>query len=183
MNEINNIDINNNFKINKWNIHKKMISEIQQFKINGILTYKNGIKKIFLKFYLDNIKSENYSFIIYNFFGKKIFEFISNNNKLFLKNGKEIINLDNNKYLIEENYKILIKNLSSWIIGLPGDSKEFRINKIGRLKEIKHTYNSKKYIVKYHKYHNSTNPPLPINIEFNQGNDFINLRIKNWILS
>ncbi|BBA85145.1 lipoprotein insertase outer membrane protein LolB [Candidatus Nardonella dryophthoridicola] len=176
----NNINIKTN-NINKWNYHKNMLYKIKKFKVNGIITYKSGINKFFIKFYLYNINTNKFKFKAYTYFGIKLIDFIFSYNNI--KNKNTIFNKNNffEEYFIKN---IPIENINSWLIGLPGNAKKFIYdNKLGYLKEVYFTHNSNKLNIKYHKYLNNIIPPMPIKIELNQNNkNKIYLNINNWLL-
>ena len=77
---------------------------------------------------------------------------------------------------------IPLNSLRQWIIGLPGDATDYKLDDQYRLRELNYTQNGKTWHVTYGGYTSDTQPALPSNVELNNGAQRIKLKMDNWIV-
>lgn len=77
---------------------------------------------------------------------------------------------------------IPLNSLRQWILGLPGDATDYKLDDQYRLSEITYSQNGKKWKVVYGGYDTKTQPAMPANMELTEGGQRIKLKMDNWIV-
>ncbi|CUR53692.1 Outer-membrane lipoprotein LolB [Serratia symbiotica] len=178
-------DINNFYTLSQWNIHQKIIHQLKQYKAYGSFIYISKNKKIYSRFFLQQYSPKNYRLIITNLLGDIEIDINVLENKIKLINYK-------NKYYYYNAEKIFKKltgitiplnTLHQWIIGLPNESKKFIINnQYYFVNKFIYQKNNLIWIINYLEYDHKIKPKLPKKIEILQNNEYIKIKINNWIL-
>ncbi len=71
--------------------------------------------------------------------------------------------------------------IGQWILGLPGDATDYKLDDQYRLSELNYTQNGKTWKVVYGGDDSKTQPALPSNMELTEGSQRIKLKMDNWI--
>ncbi|MGC6744265.1 lipoprotein insertase outer membrane protein LolB [Escherichia coli] len=74
---------------------------------------------------------------------------------------------------------IPLNSLRQWILGLPGDATDYKLDDQYRLSEITYSQNGKNWKVVYGGYDTKTQPAMPANMELTDGGQRI--KLKKWI--
>lgn len=77
---------------------------------------------------------------------------------------------------------IPLNSLRQWILGLPGDATDYKLDDQYRLSEITYSQNGKNWKVVYGGYDTKTHPAMPANMELTDGGQRIKLKMDNWIV-
>ncbi|VTP69242.1 Outer-membrane lipoprotein lolB precursor [Leclercia adecarboxylata] len=77
---------------------------------------------------------------------------------------------------------IPITSLRQWILGLPGDATDYKLDDQYRLSEVNYSQNGKSWKVVYGGYDSHSKPALPSSLELTEGNQRIKLKMDNWIV-
>ncbi len=77
---------------------------------------------------------------------------------------------------------IPLNSLRQWILGLPGDATDYKLDDQYRLSEITYSQNGKNWKVVYGGYDTKTQPAMPANMELTDGGQRIKLKMDNWIV-
>ncbi len=77
---------------------------------------------------------------------------------------------------------IPLNSLRQWILGLPGDATDSKLDSQYRLSELNYTQNGKTWKVTYGGYDAKSTPAMPSNMELNQDGQRIKLKMDNWIV-
>ncbi len=71
---------------------------------------------------------------------------------------------------------IPLNSLRQWILGLPGDATDYKLDDQYRLSEITYSQNGKNWKVVYGGYDTKTQPAMPANMELTDGGQRIKLK-------
>ena len=77
---------------------------------------------------------------------------------------------------------IPLNSLRQWILGLPGDATDYKLDAQYRLSEVNYSQNGKRWKVVYSAYDSKTQPAMPANMELSDGDQRIKLKMDNWIV-
>ena len=75
---------------------------------------------------------------------------------------------------------IPINSLRKWILGIPGEATDYKLDENYRLKEVNYSQNGKNWTVTYGGYDTKTQPALPSNMELREGDQRIKLKMDSW---
>lgn len=169
-----------------WKIHKRSISRIIHYQARGTFVYISGTQKIYARFYFQQNNNRSYRLIIMNAFGNNAIDLTVKPFMVkILVNHKKKCYITYNPELILKSFigmDIPIRNIQKWILGLPGDSTNFILNKRGYIKKINYTKKGISWLIEYKNYHNNMILPLPNNMNIYIYGKYIKLKIDNWSL-
>ena len=77
---------------------------------------------------------------------------------------------------------IPITSLRQWILGLPGDATDYKLDDQYRLSEVNYSQNGKSWKVVYGGYDSNSKLALPSSLELTEGSQRIKLKMDNWIV-
>ena len=77
---------------------------------------------------------------------------------------------------------IPLNSLRQWILGLPGDATDYKLDDQYRLSEVNYSKDGKNWKVVYSAYDSKTQPAMPANMELSDGDQRIKLKMDNWIV-
>ena len=77
---------------------------------------------------------------------------------------------------------IPLNSLRQWILGLPGDATDYKLDDQYRLSEVNYSQGGKNWKVVYSAYDSKTSPAMPANMELSDGAQRIKLKMDNWIV-
>ncbi|SUH15381.1 outer membrane lipoprotein [Salmonella enterica subsp. enterica] len=77
---------------------------------------------------------------------------------------------------------IPLNSLRQWILGLPGDATDYKLDDQYRLSEVNYRQDGKNWKVVYGGYDSKTQPAMPANMELSDGSQRIKLKMDNWIV-
>ena len=77
---------------------------------------------------------------------------------------------------------IPLESLRQWILGLPGDATDYRLDDQYRLSEVNYERDDKNWKVTYSDYSDKVQPAFPSNMELSDGEQRIKLKMDNWIV-
>lgn len=77
---------------------------------------------------------------------------------------------------------IPLNSLRQWILGLPGDATDYKLDDQYRLSEVNYSKDGKNWKVVYSAYDSKTQPAMPANMELSDGSQRIKLKMDNWIV-
>lgn len=75
-----------------------------------------------------------------------------------------------------------LNSLRQWILDLPGDATDYKLDDQYRLSEITYSQNGKNWKVVYGGYDTKTRSAMPANMELTDGGQHIRLGMDNWIV-
>ncbi|MNL42312.1 Outer-membrane lipoprotein LolB precursor [compost metagenome] len=97
--------------------------------------------------------------------------------------GKRYVS-DNAEEMIRKltGMAIPLDNLRQWMLGLPGEANDFKLDDQYRLNSLTYQQGAQTWTVDYQDYNNSLQPQLPSRLELKQGDQRIKLKMDNWTL-
>lgn len=97
--------------------------------------------------------------------------------------GKRYVS-DNAEEMIRKltGMAIPLDNLRQWMLGLPGEASDFKLDDQYRLNSLSYQQGNQTWTVDYQDYNNSLTPQLPSRLELKQGDQRIKLKMDNWTL-
>ncbi|WP_348666134.1 lipoprotein insertase outer membrane protein LolB [Arsenophonus symbiont of Ornithomya chloropus] len=167
----------------EWAIHKKKLIKLIKFNTRGSFSYIDGYNKIYANFFLQQNNFLHYYLFFSNPLGTTEFMiYVTPNFTTITDKAGKNYTTTNPEQLIHQliNIKIPIENFSYWLIGLPINATSFTLNKNGLLKTIQYIQNKETWNINYLSYSTKNKLKLPNNIELQQSDRYIKLKIHNW---
>ncbi len=185
MNACTTIKPTNSIATGQWQMHKKSLQKISTYQIRGSLSYLFHKKKIYVRFLLQQFSPQHYRMLLTNQFGRTELDIKIQPNivKLTDHKGNHYLG-DNPEEMIHKltGIEIPIKNLFQWMLGLPGESKDFTLDNRYYLRNLTYQNSNLIWIVDYQDYRNERGMLLPIKLELKQGDQYIKIKIDRWTL-
>lgn len=170
----------------QWRQHQQEVQKITKYQTRGAFAYLHDTQKIYARFNWQQTGPEEYRLLLTNPLGSTELELNVQPAQVQLttNDGKRHITQDAESTLAQlTGMPIPLNSLRQWILGLPGDAKNYRLNDKYQLKEIKYRQNGKVWKVVYNDYDNKITPTLPSNMELSSGALRIKLKMDNWTLT
>ncbi|MEX0447684.1 lipoprotein insertase outer membrane protein LolB [Xenorhabdus sp. SGI246] len=167
----------------QWHDRKQQLQNLKHYQTRGSFAYLANEKKVYARFFWQQYTVNNYKLLLLNPLGTTELELFVQPNMIQLTDheGKKYIS-DNPEDLIYQltHMNIPLDNLKNWIIGLPGNAKNFQLDKNYLLKSVSDGAGDEVWQVNYQGYDTSITPALPNRLELIQGNNRIKLKMDNW---
>ncbi|WP_157993609.1 lipoprotein insertase outer membrane protein LolB [Candidatus Erwinia haradaeae] len=165
-----------------WYIHQQLIQRITQYKIHGTLSLFSHNHKIHVFFYWQQFSPHHYRLIFTNILGIT---------ELQLNQENQVVRIIYRKvqYVVSEQYveemiyhltgiNISLESFRQWIMGLPSNSSDIRLDKENRLREIHFIHKGKPLHIFYLKYKKELGVSfMPSRIEVYQGHELLKIHI------
>lgn len=167
----------------QWQQHQAQVARITQYETRGAFAYLSDKQKVYARFFWQQTSPERYRLLLTNPLGST---------ELQLDVGQGAVQLVDNK---GQRYKatdaeemisqltgmpIPVNSLRQWMLGLPGEATDYKLDNDYRLRELNYTQDGKTWTVTYSSYDTKTTPPLPSNMELREGDQRIKLRMDSW---
>lgn len=168
-----------------WLTHKKNLESLNEYQARGKFAYIDTNKTTSANFAWYQRNQNEYRLLLTTPFGNRVVELNVVPNLTQLTDDKNQIHINSDaQALIYEltGMQIPLNNLRQWLIGLPGESTDYRLDKNYRLSQLNFAENGLQWQVKYLNYSDKTQPELPSDIELAQNGHRIKIRISNWEL-
>lgn len=168
-----------------WLERKQALENLEKYQARGKFAYITANKTNSANFAWYQNQSDEYRLLLTTPFGNRVVELnvtptvtqlTDDNNKIHLNSDAETL-----IYQLT-GMNIPINSLRQWLVGLPGDSTDYRLDKNYRITELNFAENGLAWHVKYLGYNDKTNPVLPTDLEIAQSGQKIKLRVSNWDL-
>lgn len=168
-----------------WLTHKKSLENLDEYQARGKFAYITANKTTSANFAWYQRNQREYRLLLTTPFGNRVIELNVTPNLTQLTDDKNQIYINSDaQTLIYEltGMQIPLNNLHQWLIGLPGESTDYRLDKNYRLNQLDFTEDGLQWQVKYLGYSDKTQPELPADIELTQDGHRIKIRVSNWEL-
>lgn len=168
-----------------WLNHKKSLESLDTYQARGKFAYITSGKTTSANFAWYQRNQNEYRLSLTTPFGNRVVELNVSPDITQLTDDRDQIHLNSDaQTLIYEltGMQIPLSNLRQWLIGLPGESTDYRLDKDYHLSQVNFTENGLSWQVKYLNYSNKTYPALPTDLELTQNGQRIKLRISDWEL-
>lgn len=169
----------------EWRQHEQSVAQLARYQTRGSFAYISGTQKVYARFNWQQTGADRYRLLLTNPLGSTELD-------LNVQPGMaQVTNSQGKKYASNDPQDMIHKltgmnipldNLRKWMLGLPGDAADFTLDDRGLLKQVNYHQDAQQWTVTYLGYRDDVNPPLPANLELQQGEQRIKLKMDNWIL-
>lgn len=169
----------------QWRQHQQQIRQLNQYQTRGAFAYISDSQKVYARFFWQQTGQDNYRLLLTNPLGSTELELNAKPGSVELVDNKgQHYNADDAEEMIGKltGMPIPLNSLRQWILGLPGEATDYKLDSQYRLSELNYTQNGKTWKVVYSGYDSKTQPALPSNMELTEGAQRIKLKMDNWIV-
>ena len=167
----------------QWRAHEQAVQQLEQYQTRGSFAYLSDQKKVYARFFWQQYSSDRYRLLLTNPLGSTELDLNVQKNVVQLTDnqGKRYVS-DNAEEMIRKLTGIPLDNLRQWMLGLPGEANDFKLDDQYRLNSLTYQQGGQTWTVDYQDYNNSLQPQLPSRLELKQGDQRIKLKMDNWTL-
>lgn len=168
----------------QWRQHQQEVRALNQFQTRGAFAFISDQQKVYARFFWQQTGQDRYRLLLTNPLGSTELELNAAPGAVELVDNKgQHYKADDAEEMIGKltGMPIPLNSLRQWIVGLPGDAKDYKLDDQFRLSEINYSQNGKNWKVVYNGYDTKTQPALPSNLELSDGGQRIKLKMDNWI--
>ena len=168
----------------QWRQHQQEVRALNQFQTRGAFAFISDQQKVYARFFWQQTGQDRYRLLLINPLGSTELELNAAPGAVELVDNKgQHYKADDAEEMIGKltGMPIPLNSLRQWIVGLPGDATDYKLDDQFRLSEINYSQNGKNWKVVYNGYDTKTQPALPSNLELSDGGQRIKLKMDNWI--
>ncbi|MGY6029259.1 lipoprotein insertase outer membrane protein LolB [Phytobacter sp. AG2a] len=168
----------------QWRQHQQEVRALNQFQTRGAFAFISDQQKVYARFFWQQTGQDRYRLLLTNPLGSTELELNAAPGAVELVDNKgQHYKADDAEEMIGKltGMPIPLNSLRQWIVGLPGDATDYKLDDQFRLSEINYSQNGKNWKVVYNGYDTKTQPALPSNLELSDGGQRIKLKMDNWI--
>lgn len=168
----------------QWREHQQEIHKLNQYQTRGAFAYLSDEQKVYARFFWQQTGQDRYRLLLTNPLGSTELSLTAQpgSAQLVDNQGKTYTDADGEEMIGKlTGMPIPLNSLRQWILGLPGDATDYKLDDQYRLREVNYTQNGKTWKVVYGGY-NDQKPALPANMELTEGSQRIKLKMDNWIV-
>jgi len=169
----------------EWRAHQQQVQQITHYQTRGSFAYLSDTKKVYARFFWQQYAANRYRLLLTNPIGGTEMDLrVTPEEVLVTDNqGKQHRSDDANAMISAlTGMSIPLDSLRQWILGIPGDASDFRLDDRYRLKQVTYKQDGQTWNVEYQAYSDSVQPTLPERLELQQGEQRIKLKMDNWDL-
>jgi len=167
----------------QWREHQQAVEKITQYQTRGAFAYLSDRQKVYARFNWQQTAPDRYRLLLTNPLGSTELQLDQQGQvaQIVDNKGKRYVSNDAAKMISQlTGMSIPLDNLRQWILGLPGDAKDFTLDDQYRLREVNYSQDGKQWKVTYQGYDRQQTPPLPSNLELREGDQRIKLKMDSW---
>lgn len=168
----------------QWREHQQEIRKLNQYQTRGAFAYLSDEQKVYARFFWQQTGQDHYRLLLTNPLGSTELSLTAQpgSAQLVDNQGKTYTDVDGEEMIGKlTGMPIPLNSLRQWILGLPGNATDYKLDDQYRLREVNYTQNGKTWKVVYSGY-NDQKPALPANMELTEGSQRIKLKMDNWIV-
>jgi outer membrane lipoprotein LolB len=168
-----------------WQQHQQDVRQLSQYQTRGAFAFLNDKQKVYARFFWQQTGKDNYRLLLTNPLGSTEMSLTAKSGSATLidNKGQSYTSTDAEELIGKlTGMPIPLNSLRQWILGLPGDATDYKLDDQARLSEINYTQNGKNWKVVYSGYASNSKPSLPSNMELTQGSERIKLKMDSWIV-
>lgn len=169
----------------QWRQHQQDVRNLNQYQTRGAFAYLSDSQKVYARYFWQQTGQDNYRLLLTNPLGSTELELNARPGEVQLvdNKGQRYTATDGEEMIGKlTGMPIPLNSLRQWILGLPGDATDYKLDSKYRLSELNYTQNGKTWKVVYGGYDEKTQPALPSNMELTQDGQRIKLKMDNWIV-
>lgn len=170
----------------QWRQHQQAVQKIIQYQTRGAFAYLTDDQKVYARFNWQQTGAQRYRLLLTNPLGSTELELNVTPDKVQLttSDGQRHTTEDAERTLTQlTGMPIPLNSLRQWILGLPGEATDYRLNDKYQLKELHYQQDGKNWKVIYSSYDDTIEPALPSNMELRSGSLRIKLKMDNWTVN
>lgn len=169
----------------QWRQHQQEVRALNQYQTRGAFAYLSDQQKVYARFFWQQTGQDRYRLLLLNPLGSTEMELIAQPGSALVTDnkGKKYTGTDAEEMIGKlTGMPIPITSLRQWILGLPGDATDYKLDDQYRLSEVNYSQNGKSWKVVYGGYDSNSKPALPSSLELTEGSQRIKLKMDNWIV-
>ncbi|EDU0500807.1 lipoprotein localization protein LolB [Salmonella enterica subsp. salamae] len=169
----------------QWRQHQQEVRHLNQYQTRGAFAYISDDQKVYARFFWQQTGQDHYRLLLTNPLGSTELELNAQPGNVQLVDNKgQRYTADDAEEMIGKltGMPIPLNSLRQWILGLPGDATDYKLDDQYRLSEVNYRQDGKNWKVVYGGYDNKTQPAMPANMELSDGSQRIKLKMDNWIV-
>ena len=169
----------------QWRQHQQAVRALNQYQTRGAFAYLSDQQKVYARFFWQQTGQDRYRLLLLNPLGSTEMELIAQPGSAQVTDnkGQKYTGTDAEEMIGKlTGMPIPITSLRQWILGLPGDATDYKLDDQYRLSEVNYSQNGKSWKVVYGGYDSHSKPALPSSLELTEGNQRIKLKMDNWIV-
>ncbi|MCT9844006.1 lipoprotein localization protein LolB [Leclercia sp. 29361] len=169
----------------QWRQHQQEVRALNQYQTRGAFAYLSDQQKVYARFFWQQTGQDRYRLLLLNPLGSTEMELIAQPGSAQVTDnkGKKYTGTDAEEMIGKlTGMPIPITSLRQWILGLPGDATDYKLDDQYRLSEVNYSQNGKSWKVVYGGYDSNSKPALPSSLELTEGSQRIKLKMDNWIV-
>jgi len=169
----------------QWRQHQQAVRALNQYQTRGAFAYLSDQQKVYARFFWQQTGQDRYRLLLLNPLGSTEMELIAQPGSAQVTDnkGQKYTGTDAEEMIGKlPGMPIPITSLRQWILGLPGDATDYKLDDQYRLSEVNYSQNGKSWKVVYGGYDSHSKPALPSSLELTEGNQRIKLKMDNWIV-
>jgi len=169
----------------QWRQHQQAVRALNQYQTRGAFAYLSDQQKVYARFFWQQTGQDRYRLLLLNPLGSTEMELIAQPGSAQVTDnkGQKYTGTDAEEMIGKlTGMPIPITSLRQWILGLPGDATDYKLDDQYRLSEVNYSQNGKSWKVVYGGYDSHSKPALPSSLELTEGSQRIKLKMDNWIV-
>lgn len=169
----------------QWRQHQQDVRQLNQYQTRGAFAFISDNQKVYAHFFWQQTGQDNYRLLLTNPLGSTELSLTAKPGSVTLvdNKGKSYTATDAEEMIGKlTGMPIPLNSLRQWILGLPGDATDYRLDAQARLSELNYSKNGKTWKVVYSSYDSKTTPAMPTNMELTEGSERIKLKMDSWIV-
>lgn len=169
----------------QWRQHQQAVRALNQYQTRGAFAYLSDQQKVYARFFWQQTGQDRYRLLLLNPLGSTEMELIAQPGSAQVTDnkGQKYTGTDAEEMIGKlTGMPIPIISLRQWILGLPGDATDYKLDDQYRLSEVNYSQNGKSWKVVYGGYDSNSKPALPSSLELTEGSQRIKLKMDNWIV-
>lgn len=169
----------------QWRQHQQEVRALNQYQTRGAFAYLSDQQKVYARFFWQQTGQDRYRLLLLNPLGSTEMELIAQPGSAQVTDnkGQKYTGTDAEEMIGKlTGMPIPITSLRQWILGLPGDATDYKLDDQYRLSEVNYSQNGKSWKVVYGGYDSNSKPALPSSLELTEGGQRIKLKMDNWIV-
>ncbi|WGE30269.1 lipoprotein insertase outer membrane protein LolB [Edwardsiella tarda] len=169
----------------QWKAHQQQVENIAAYQTRGAFAYLSDKQKVYARFFWQQTAAGHYRLLLTNPLGSTELE-------LNVRPGVARITDSQGRHYVSDNAAVMIEkltgmqipldNLRQWMLGLPGQAQQVRLDSAQRLSQLTYRHAGQNWQVDYLRYDTRVTPPLPAQLELSQGEQRIKLKMDSWTL-
>jgi outer membrane lipoprotein LolB len=156
----------------QWRQHQQEVRSLNQYQTRGAFAYLSDQQKVYARFFWQQTGQDRYRLLLLNPLGSTEMELIAQPGTAQITDnkGQKYTGTDAEEMIGKlTGMPIPITSLRQWILGLPGDATDYKLDDQYRLSQVNYSQNGKNWKVVYGGYDSNSKPALPSSLELTEG--------------